>query len=80
MVSTSEGVPHLPSALHKVFILDLLEPSLSQITAQFALSALLSSRIFDGIFLHQLIHSDHLYRIVTELRLRLIFIVVICVE
>ena len=78
MVSTCEGVPHLPSAFHEVFILDLFEPSLGQITAHFALSTLLSGRvIFDSILLYELFHCGIFYGIIAKLRLRLIVIVVI---
>ena len=78
MVSTSEGIPHFPGALHKVFILDLFKPSLGQITAHFALSTLLSGCvIFDGIFLYELFHGSIFYGIIAKLRLRLIVIVVI---
>ena len=77
MVSTSERIPHLPSALHEVLILDLLEPSLGQITGHPALSTLLSGRVIFSLLLHQLIDGGKLYSIIAKLRLRLIVIIVI---
>ena len=63
--ATRKLVPHLASAFHEVFILDLFQPSVAKVAQRTLLALLLSFVIRNSFFLHQLEHSRHFDRVLT---------------